>query len=69
MSFAVRRLNSHKKKKIKGRETDMNNTLRKKLIALISERYPYEADAIIDSLPDDMTNAEIMEQIEQIETE
>lgn len=47
----------------------MNNTLRKKLIALISERYPYEADAIIDSLPDDMTNAEIMEQIEQIETE
>lgn len=47
----------------------MNNTLRKKLFALIAERYPYESDAIIDSLPDDMTDAEIMEQIEQIETE
>lgn len=47
----------------------MTTTLRKKLIALIAEKYPYEADAIIDSLPDVMTDAEIMEQMEQLETE
>ena len=47
----------------------MTTTLRKKLFDMIAERYPYEADAIIDGLPDGMTDAEIIEQIEQLETE
>lgn len=47
----------------------MTTTLRKKLIDMIAEKYPYESDVIIESLPDGMTDAEIMEQIEQLETE
>ena len=47
----------------------MNNTLRKKLFDMIAERYPFESDAIIDSLPNDMSEKEIIEQIEQLKAE
>ena len=47
----------------------MTTTLRKKLFDMIEKRYPFESDAIIESLPDIMTDAEIQEQIEQLKEE
>lgn len=40
--------------------------LREKYIAMLEECYPFECAAIIDSLPDDMTDAEILEQMQQL---
>ena len=47
----------------------MTTALRKKLFDMIEEKYPFESDAIIDSLSDYMTDAEIQEQIEQLKEE
>lgn len=44
-------------------ETEM---LREKYIAMLEECYPFEYAAIIDSLPDNMTDAEILEQMQQL---
>lgn len=52
--------------KYRRRRTGETKMLREKYIAMLEECYPFECAAIIDSLPNDMTDAEIQEQMQQL---
>ena len=52
--------------KYRYRRTGEAEMLREKYIAMLEECYPFECAAIIDSLPDTMTDAEILEQMQQL---